>query len=224
MKKRIQHILLALLFTTFFPLISSAQEVEYKVKFKTNKGSFTVKLYNETPLHRDNFLMLVREGAYKDLLFHRVIKNFMVQAGGDINGDKKDAFEYLKLKHSELIPSEIVYPKYFHKQGALAAARIGDDENPERKSDPIEFYVVVGTCFLESELAPYETEDRGMMPPKVKESYMKIGGSPHLDTQYTVFGEVIEGYNTIEKISKMNTDSNDRPLENVYIISATILK
>ena len=134
-----------LLFTMLlFSLGAMAQEQEYQVEFKTNVGKFTVKLYNETPRHRDNFLALVREGAYDNLLFHRVIKNFMVQAGGDAREPYKKRYEALKERHSEMIPAEIRYPQLYHKRGALAAARIGDEENPDKASDPIEFYIVIG--------------------------------------------------------------------------------
>ncbi|MDD7438361.1 MAG: peptidylprolyl isomerase [Bacteroidales bacterium] len=205
-------------------LSAVAQEKEYQVEFKTNVGSFTVKLYNETPLHRDNFLALVREGAFNNLLFHRVIKNFMVQAGGATKGNKQWALERLQSKYSEMIPAEFHYPKLFHKRGALAAARQGDEENPEKKSDPIQFYIVIGQYFLENELAAYETEERGKMPDNVKQSYMTEGGTPHLDTQYTVFGELLDGMKTIEKIENQETDTDDRPIKDIYIISAKIIQ
>lgn len=198
------------------------QEPEYQIKIKTNQGSFTVKLYNETPLHRDNFLKLVSENAYNNLLFHRVISNFMVQAGGAIRGNDSERYEHLTLRYHEMIPSEFRYPKYFHKRGALAAARKDDDVNPEKKSDPIEFYIVVGEFFLEKDLKRYESPEN-TMPLNVKETYMTQGGSPHLDNEYTVFGEVVDGYNTIEKISKREVDANNRPIKDIYIISTTIL-
>lgn len=200
-----------------------AQEQEYQVEFKTNVGKFTVKLYNETPLHRDNFLALVREGAYNNLLFHRVIKNFMVQAGGDARESHEKKFEALKAKHTKMLPAEIKYPQLYHKRGALAAARIGDEENPDRASDPIEFYIVVGEFYLEKELKAYETKERGEMPREVKQTYMTEGGTPHLDNEYTVFGELVDGYKTIEKIQNRETGENNRPLKEVYIISAKIL-
>lgn len=205
-------------------IVASAQEKEYQVEFKTNVGSFSVKLYNETPLHRDNFLALVREGGYNKLLFHRVIKNFMVQAGGAMKGNNQAAMDLLLSKHSEMIPAEFHYPTLFHKRGALAAARQGDETNPEKKSDPIEFYIVVGQFFLEKELKEYETEERGVMPDHVKQAYMTEGGTPHLDTQYTVFGELIDGFKTIEKIQNQKTDPNNRPEKDIYIISAKIIQ
>lgn len=213
-----------LLFTTLlFSLSALAQEQEYQVEFKTNVGKFTVKLYNETPRHRDNFLSLVREGAYDNLLFHRVIKNFMVQAGGDAREPYKKRYEALKARLSEMIPAEIRYPQLYHKRGALAAARIGDEENPDKASDPIEFYIVIGEFFLEKELKAYETEERGEMPAEVKQQYMTEGGTPHLDNEYTVFGELVDGFKTIDKIQNRETGENNRPLKEIYIISAKIL-
>ena len=209
--------------TLLLSLNGLAQEQEYQVEFKTNVGKFTVKLYNETPLHRDNFLALVREGAYNNLLFHRVIKNFMVQAGGDAREAYKKKFEALKAKHSKMLPAEIKYPQLYHKRGALAAARIGDEENPDRASDPIEFYIVVGEFYLEKELKAYETQERGEMPSEVKQMYMTEGGTPHLDNEYTVFGELVDGYKTIDKIQNRETGENNRPLKDIYIISTKIL-
>lgn len=216
---------LCVFFVSFVGLTATAQEAEeYRVEFKTNVGSFTVKLYNDTPLHRDNFLGLVREGAFNNLLFHRVIKNFMVQAGGEMRGDKEGArLELLKSRHSEMIPAEFRYPQYFHKRGALAAARQSDDVNPEKASDPMEFYIVVGEYFLEKELGRFETEERGKMPEEVKQAYMTEGGTPHLDSEYTVFGELVEGYKVIDKIQNRETDADNRPHKEVYIISAKIL-
>lgn len=219
MRKFVLTILLTIVATVAF-----AQEKEYHVEFKTNLGSFTVKLYNQTPLHRDNFLALVKEGAYHNLLFHRVIKNFMVQAGGAMKGNNEKAMEWLLSKHQSMIPAEFHYPELYHKRGALAAARQGDETNPEKMSDPIEFYIVVGQFFLEKELEAYETEERGKMPDNVKQSYMTDGGTPHLDTQYTVFGELIDGFKTIDKIQNQETDANNKPLKEVYIISAKIIQ
>lgn len=215
--------LIALLTMLLYTSALAQEEREYQVEFKTNVGSFTVKLYNETPLHRDNFLALVREGAYDNLIFHRVIKHFMVQAGGDTKEQDKRGYEALKERHTELIPAEIHYPQLYHKRGALAAARVGDEENPDKASDPIEFYIVVGEYFLKHELKGYETESKGAMPEEVKQSYMTEGGCPHLDNEYTVFGELVDGYKTIEKIQNRETDDNNRPLKEVYIKSTKIL-
>lgn len=201
----------------------SAQEVEKQVKFETNKGSFTVKLYNETPLHRDNFLKLVEAGAYNNLTFHRVIANFMIQAGGVIKGNNTKAYEALEEKYSELIPAEIQYPKLFHKKGALAAARTSNEVNPEKKSDPIQFFIVVGQCYLENEMGDFKLPEGVSMTEEIKHAYMTEGGTPHLDCEYTVFGELVDGWKTIYKIQKVETDTSDKPLKDVYIKSAKIL-
>lgn len=216
----LRHFIILIL--SLFTLTASAQEKQYQVEVKTNVGTFTVKLYNETPLHRDNFLKLVREGVYNNLVFHRVIKNFMVQAGGAYRGDNEKALELVTSKHSEMIPAEFRYPQIFHKRGALAAARQGDNTNPEKMSDAIEFYVVVGEFFLENELKTFENEERGVMPDNVKQTYMTEGGTPHLDTQYTVFGELIDGFKTIDKIQNREVDSANKPFKEVYIISTKI--
>lgn len=200
-----------------------AQEVEKQIKFVTNKGSFTIKLYNDTPLHRDNILMLVKEGAYNDLTFHRVIPNFMVQAGGAMRHQNTKGFEALMERHSERIPNEINYPKLYHKRGAVAAARVSNEVNPEKESDPIQFYVVVGQFYLESELKQMTQKSGIEMTEEIMNAYMTEGGSPHLDNEYTVFGEVIDGWKTIEKIQKVETDSSDQPTKEVFIKSATIL-
>ena len=162
-----------------------------KVTFVTTLGDFTVELYDETPLHRDNFLKLVDEGFYDGLLFHRVIENFMIQ-GGD--PQSKDAVRGQRLGEGDLgykIPAEIRLPKIRHFRGALAAAREPDFVNPNHESSACQFYIVWG-----------ETKE----------------GTPHLDGDYTVFGKVVKGLNVIEKIQQVETDRNDRPIEDVQII------
>ncbi|MDO5036295.1 MAG: peptidylprolyl isomerase [Porphyromonas sp.] len=220
MKVTLFTILLALLpYTSLL-----AQEPETYVKFDTNKGSFTVKLYNETPIHRDNFIKLVETHAYDDLLFHRIIKGFMCQAGGDIRDKDEHQKKYFKQKYDYTLPAEILYPLYYHKRGALAAARIGDEHNPERESSGIQFYIVTGEYFLDSDLRKYDTPERGTMPSEVREAYKTEGGAPHLDGAYTVFGEVVSGMKTIQKIESVPTDPEDRPVKDVYIRSAEIVK
>ena len=240
---------------------SAGDSDETKVLIKTEYGDMIVKLYNETPLHRDNFIKLVKEGYYNDLLFHRVINNFMIQ-GGD--PDSKDAPANKRLGSGGPgyeIPAEIVDGLY-HKKGALAAARQGDNANPERKSSGSQFYIVQGKVWTEEELKQFEEKQkfqavrtaamkmyRERMPEvqhlqsegktdsinllriqiqetaenmvdstsyaineKRKEIYTTIGGTPHLDGAYTVFGEVIEGLNVIDSIAKAQTNMNDRPL------------
>lgn len=218
MKKIITLLFLLMAVTTL-----SAQEKETRVLFKTNRGDFTIKLYNETPIHRDNFVKLVKEGAYNNLTFHRVIRNFMVQAGGGMKDDNIRGYEAREGRYHEMLPAEIHYPQLYHKRGALAAARIGNERNPEKKSSPIQFYIVIGQFYLESELEAFPQPDGTPMPEEIKQAYMTIGGTPHLDNEYTVFGELVEGWKTIEKIEREETDGEDKPLKEIYIKSATIL-
>ncbi len=161
------------------------------VLLKTTMGDMKIKLYNETPLHRDNFIKLVNEKFYDGLLFHRVIKNFMIQTG---DPESKYAPAGKRLGSGGpgyTIPAEIL-PQFKHKKGAIAAARLGDQMNPKRESSGSQFYIVQN--------------------------------APHLDGQYTVFGEVIEGLDVIDKIANVQTAPGDRPVEDVKIISATIVK
>lgn len=244
-----------------------------KVRVETTLGSFTVLLYGDTPLHRDNFLKLVNEKYYDGTLFHRVIKEFMVQAG---DPDSKNAKPGQRLGSGDpgyTLPAEIVFPKHFHKRGALAAARQGDQVNPDRRSSGSQFYVVTGKKVpeamiptlkaslqqsemqaifnglaaqhmtqirqmqaagdaqgletLRQELIKQTQEQAANLPskftPEMAQAYTELGGSPHLDGQYTVFGEVIEGLDVIDKIEKVATDAADRPTDDVRIISMTVL-
>lgn len=210
------------LFTYTIPLL--AQEQETLVQIKTSMGKVKVKLYNDTPKHRDNFLKLVKEKKYEGLLFHRIIKQFMAQ-GGDINS--KGAPEGAKLGDGDMgytIPAEIVFPKYFHKRGALCAARTGDEENPEKASSGSQFYIVTGKFFLEMELDKMEKEKGKKFTPEQREAYMLQGGTPHLDNEYTVFGEVVKGQKVIDKMQLVETDENDRPIEDIIIEKMEIVK
>ena len=203
---------------------SFAQEKETLVLIDTDKGKIKVKLYNDTPLHRDNFIKLVNESQYEGLLFHRIIKQFMVQ-GGDITS--KDAPLDKKLGDGDLgytIPAEIVYPKYFHKRGQLCAARTGDELNPEKESSASQFYIVTGKHYTERELDKMEQEKNIKLTPEQREAYMIQGGAPHLDGSYTVFGEVITGMKVVDKIQFVETDLNDRPTKNIKIKSMKIVK
>lgn len=245
------------------------------VEFKTTMGDIIVKLYNDTPLHRDNFVKLVKEGYYEGLLFHRVIDSFMIQTG---DPDSKDAAPGKMLGSggpSYTIEAEIDYPKHYNKYGALAAARTGDQVNPERRSSGSQFYIVTGRKMSEQQFDAMmmrqhqeklqstfqklaaqhrdsisamqkagdeaglenlrqalikETEEsvgEQVLPEniqQIKEDYITKGGAPHLDGAYTVFGEVVEGMDIVEKIQKVETDSHDRPLEDVKILSAKVLE
>ena len=247
---------------------------ETKLKIETTAGDIIVKLYNETPKHRENFIKLAQNGTYEGTLFHRVIKDFMIQAG---DPDSKDAPKGKMLGAGDVgytVPAEFVYPKYFHKRGALSAARQGDQVNPEKASSGCQFYIVTGKVYTDSTLLNMETQmnnmrfnnafnalaakhakeiykmrrnndQEGLMnlqdtliaqvekqmagqpefrftPEQVK-AYTTVGGTPHLDNEYTVFGEVVEGMDVVDKIQQMKTDRNDRPEEDVKIKKVEVL-
>jgi len=184
-----KNVTLTIILTFMFGTIVSGQST--KVKIETSKGVMTVILYDDTPLHRDNFIKLVEKGYYNDLLFHRVIKDFMIQ-GGDPDSKNAPAGQQLGMGGpGYTIPAEIL-PKYKHKKGALAAARTN---NPEKASSGSQFYIVHNN-----------------------------NGTPHLDGQYTVFGEVIDGFEVIDAIANVKTAPGDRPIEDVKIIKISILK
>lgn len=212
-----------LTFWVLIPFSVQAQNAETLVLIETNMGKIKVKLFNDTPLHRDNFLKNVKENRYDGLLFHRVIKQFMIQAG-DINS--KDAPIDQHLGDGDLdytIPAEIIYPKYFHKRGMLCAARVGDDDNPERASSATQFYIVTGKYFTEMELNKMEKEEEITFTSEQREAYMFKSGAPHLDGKYTIFGEVVEGLKTVEKIQFTETNHDDRPVKNIIIKSMKIV-
>lgn len=244
-----------------------------KVEVETSVGPFTVLLYGDTPKHRDNFVKLVKEGYYNGTLFHRVINEFMVQAGDPDSKTAKPGQALGSGGPDYTIEAEIVYPKHFHKRGALAAARQGDQVNPLKASSGSQFYIVTGKKVTEGEMKQMEsylensalqtrfaqlaqshmTEVREMqqkgdqagleklqnqlieeakqyvaehpvnITDEMKEAYKTVGGTPHLDNAYTVFGEVISGMDTIDKIEKVQTDGMDRPKDDIRIISMKIV-
>lgn len=243
-----------------------AEDKETMVLISTEYGNMKVKLYNETPQHRDNFIKLAKNGFYDGLLFHRVIKGFMIQ-GGDPESKNAPASKQLGAGDvGYTIPAEFVYPKYYHKKGALAAARQGDQVNPEKRSSGCQFYIVQGEILNDSKLnqmenmsinkekearfyeivnkrseevkklrvardqeglqklqseilAQVEKEFAGKsaskMPDQMRNDYKTIGGTPFLDNQYTVFGEVVEGLEVIDVIAAVKTAPGDRPLKDV---------
>ena len=242
------------------------------VKLETTMGNITVALYNETPKHRDNLIKLVKEGVYDSTLFHRVIKQFMIQAG---DPDSKNASDTAMLGSGDVgytIPAEF-NPKFFHKKGVLAAARQGDDVNPEKASSGCQFYIVTGRKFTEPQLLGMENkineqheealfdslarqhmkeiykmrkagdnagllelqdtleaqareladkEEKFRFTPEQIKAYSTVGGAPHLDGSYTVFGEVTEGMEVVENIEIAKTNRADRPVENIRILKASI--
>lgn len=219
--------LLALLSAGVWCLLSACNKKEDHVVLETTMGTIELKLYDATPLHRDNFRNLVREGAYDSLLFHRVIKDFMIQ-GGD--PDSKNAAPGMLLGEGDkpyTVPAEFRLDEgIFHRRGVLAAAREGDDVNPEQRSSAMQFYIVWGRVFDEAGLDQIQerldlrTGGRVKLTPEMREVYKTTGGTPHLDGQYTVFGEVVSGLDVVDAIQQVATDDNDRPLEDVRIIRA----
>lgn len=247
---------------------------ETLVRLETTMGNITVKLYNETPKHRDNFIKLTKEGTYDSTLFHRVIKNFMIQAG---DPQSKTATDTTTLGNGDVgytLPAEF-NPKFFHKKGALAAARLSDEVNPNKESSGCQFYIVTGRKFSEAQMISMENQlnearletvfnelarkhmkeiykmrkagdndgllelqdsleaqARGIVAkePALKFSreqiaaYTTVGGAPHLDGAYTVFGEVTEGMEVIDKIQAVKTNRADRPETDVRILKATVIE
>ena len=250
-------------------------EKETVLKIETSRGDIKVKLYNETPKHRDNFIKLAKDGTYNGTLFHRVIKDFMVQAG---DPESKNAPKGKMLGSGDVgytVPAEFVYPKYFHKKGALSAARQGDEVNPKKESSGCQFYIVTGkvfndstllnmeqqknqnkvteafnalaqkhmkeiykmrkandqdglyalqdTLFIQAEAEAAKQPDFHFTPEQIK-AYTTVGGTPHLDGEYTVFGEVVEGMDIVDKIQQVKTDRSDRPEEDVKIINVSVIE
>jgi len=223
-------LIISMLFAVLTLNAQTADTVRHEVLLETNKGNIRIALYNETPLHRDNFLKLVKQGFYDGLLFHRVINRFMIQTGdsasrhaqpGQVLGDSPDSYK---------VPAEIRYPQLMHKRGVIGAAREGDDVNPKRESSMSQFYIVYGQRFNDNMLDDVEeriyrqTKGEVKLTQEVREVYKTKGGTPHLDGQYTVFGEVLEGMDVVNAIQLVDTDANDRPIEDIKIIKATVVK
>ena len=252
----------------FFMTSCTAQnkEKDTYVVIETRFGDITLKLYDDTPRHRDNFLKLVKEGTYNGTLFHRVIENFMIQG---VDPTSKNAPAGKQLGTGDMgytIPAEIVYPAHFHKKGALAAARTGDEVNPQKESSGSQFYIVTGTVISSGQIASLENRMTKQKEQKIferlvgehraevmqlrknrdkeglyelqekliaqtqlemkesgpvqltaeqREAYTTIGGAPHLDGEYTVFGEVVDGLDVIDRIQKVSTDRSDRPKDDI---------
>lgn len=208
----------------------TADTLRHEILLETDMGNIRIALYNETPLHRDNFIKLVKQGFYDGLLFHRVMQRFMVQTGDSASRHAQPGQILGMTAKGEKIPAEIRYPRLFHKRGAVAAAREGDNTNPERASSATQFYIVYGRRFNDTMLDDEQlklnriTNGQVKLTPEVREAYKSTGGTPHLDGQYTVFGEVVEGLDVVDKIQWVETDKNGRPLNDIRIIKATIVK
>lgn len=252
---------------------SMNQGNETLVRLETTEGNITVKLYDETPKHRDNFIKLAKEGVYDSTLFHRVIKNFMIQAGDPQSKTVSDTATLGSGDVGYTLPAEI-NPKFFHKRGVLAAARLGDEVNPNRESSGCQFYIVTGRKFSEAQMINMENQmnearlenifnelarkhmkeiykmrkandTEGLLElqdsleaqarakvakePALKytkeqiSAYTTIGGAPHLDGAYTIFGEVTEGMDIVDKIEKVKTNRGDRPEKDIRILKAEVL-
>ncbi len=208
-------ILLAVKFTTAQPDSTIVQKdtatIDRIVEIKTDFGVMKVKLYNATPQHRDNFIKLVQAGFYDSLLFHRVIKSFMIQGGDPLS---KNAQPGVMLGNGDVgytVPAEFV-DSIFHKKGTLCAART---ENPEKASSGCQFYIVQGQAYTPEQLNMMEIQRRIKLNDAQKNIYMTLGGTPFLDHNYTVFGEVIEGLDVIDKIAAVQTAPGDRPVQDV---------
>ena len=187
-----------------------------EVIIHTDLGDIVVRLYNETPTHRDNFLKLAREGFYDSLLFHRVIPGFMIQ-GGDPNSRNARPGQMLgNGGPGYTLPAEIK-PNLFHKRGALAAARMGDNVNPQRRSSGSQFYIVTGRRFTSEELDRIEQRMGTKIPPTHRKVYETEGGAPFLDGAYTVFGEVVKGMDVAEQIAAQPRDRFDRPRKDIHM-------
>lgn len=246
---------------------------ETLVRLETTMGDITVKLYDETPKHKENFIKLVKEGTYDSTLFHRVIKNFMIQAGDPLSKTATDTTVLGSGDVGYTIPAEF-NNKYFHKKGALAAARQGDEVNPDKESSGCQFYIVTGRKFSEAQMINMENhmnearleevfnnlarkhmkeiykmrkagDTEGLLElqdslesqarnivdkepalrytKEQKQAYTTIGGAPHLDGAYTVFGEVVDGMDVVEKIEQVGTNRADRPKVDIRITKATVI-
>lgn len=267
-KKNMRYLFIILI--SLSATMCNSKPKEPIVLIQTSYGNIKVKLYNETPIHRDNFIKLAEEGFYKGLTFHRVIEDFMIQGGDPKTRSIADTDTIPEDKEmGATITAEIKFPMYFHKRGALAAARWGDAENPERASDASQFYIVTGELRSDNKLSEIEKQRFERMKQRIyaelqsanmdtikalykegdriaitdlrtkwqdeaekeakarepeilyteeqREFYKTRGGTPHLDNEYTVFGEVIEGMDVVDKIQSVRTNEKDKPLKNVVM-------
>ena len=199
------------------------------VLIQTTSGDIIVRLSDSTPLHRDNFLKLVKKKYYDSILFHRVIQNFMVQAGDPNSRNAEPRKGLGNGGPGYTVPAEI-RTTLFHRKGVIAAARMGNDRNPQKASSGSQFYIVQGRVFTDVGLDSVETHRRAgkKLPLEHRAVYKQIGGTPHLDQEYTVFGEVISGLDVIDAIAATPTSKGEpdlnRPLQDVRIIKARLIK
>lgn len=226
----------ALIFAAFLIHMTGISQPSIRIKDKdrkkdvyllTDSGSIRIHLFDETPLHRDNFLSLVKAGFYDGIAFHRIIQEFMIQAGNMETRSDKKIFKKDSTRYEYTIPAEF-NATLFHKRGVLAAARMGDDVNPSKASSGTQFYLVQGKKFTDKSLDSVETYRlKRKIPVEHREVYKNTGGAPHLDQSYTVFGEVTEGIEVIDKIASVKTSGRmggDRPLTDIRIQRAYLVK
>ncbi len=223
--KNIFSISIIAIFTLIFVNCNAQKKAEKEklVLIETSQGTIKIKLYNDTPLHRDNFLKLVNEKYYENVLFHRVIKNFMIQSG-DPNSKNAKPDEMLGNGGPDYTIEAEFRTNRFHKKGVLAAARLGDQQNPEKRSSGSQFYIVQGEIFDDAKIELIEKRTNKKLTTEQKEAYKTIGGTPHLDGAYTVFGEVISGIEIVDLIASEKTGKGDRPVEDIKIISMKVVK
>lgn len=219
---------LAISFIMAFALAGALQAAARKaVVVQTTLGDIRIELYDETPVHRDNFLKLARSHFYDSLLFHRVVRNFVVQAG-DPGSKRAEPGQMLGGGTLDYrIPAEIRLPRLYHKRGAVAMAREADEANPGRESDACQFYIVWGkrhsTAVVDEQRQRLDTLGGGAtMTDEMASTYRKVGGLPQLDGLYTVFGEVTEGLDVVERMLEADTDDYDRPLDDIRIIAVRV--
>jgi len=217
---RIWMLLVFILMVPFTGLHS--QTPDKMVLIKTTMGDIKITLYEETPMHAENFVKLVKEGFYNDQIFHRVINNFMIQAGDPNTKTAQPGEPVGSGGPGYTVPAEF-NTKLYHKKGAIAAARQGDQVNPQRASAGSQFYIVHGTVQTEAQLKQLEAQDMHIpFSDEQIKAYTTIGGTPHLDYAYTVFGEVVEGLDIVDKIASVQTGAGDRPVEDIKFIMEII--
>ncbi len=194
-----------------------------KVLISTSLGDITIALYDETPKHKENFIKLVKEEYYNDVLFHRIIKNFMIQTG-DPDSKGAPAGKALGMGGPDYkVPAEFV-PSLYHKRGAVAAARMGDNVNPKKESSGSQFYIVDGKKWTKDEMNMITAQMRKQFTAEQIEVYTTVGGDPFLDGDYTVFGEVVSGMDVVDMIAAQPKDGRDRPLTDIKILSTKIVE
>ena len=220
-------LLLLFLNISYAQPVATLKKSDFKkdVEMVTDAGTFIIRLSDSTPIHRDNFIKLIKSNFYQGIAFHRVISGFMIQAGDEKSRDHADSTKFMK---DYTLPAEFV-PSLFHKKGVIAAARWGDDINPKRNSSGVQFYIVQGrvhTDFTLDSTETYRLKGR-KLPESHRAVYKTLGGSPHLDQHYTIFGELVSGFEALDKIAATPTSGKaggDKPLASIRILKTKMVK